>query len=160
MSISPFATIVCMIPAGKFTIQEAVCEMWTRRKGVAFMRSRTAVSCPLIKNGSGGPPMFSGWTSSQTSKTTPNKRLCRVQNYKAALFDLKVFSEDNGKRYILRSYRFNLIQARFNSPCITCANLDCCSFRGARLLLLTFCKHRSPHNGNWRLRPSYRPPDH
>ena len=28
-----FATIMCMIPAGKLTTQEAICEMWARRKG-------------------------------------------------------------------------------------------------------------------------------
>lgn len=29
-----FATIVCMIPAGKLTTQEAIYEMWAKRKGV------------------------------------------------------------------------------------------------------------------------------
>lgn len=28
-----FATIICMIPAGRLTTQEAICEMWARRKG-------------------------------------------------------------------------------------------------------------------------------
>ena len=28
-----FATIMCMIPPGKLTTQEAICEMWARRKG-------------------------------------------------------------------------------------------------------------------------------
>ena len=28
-----FATIVCMIPAGKLTTLDAICEMWARRKG-------------------------------------------------------------------------------------------------------------------------------
>ena len=31
-----FATIMCMIPAGKLTTQEAICEMWARRKGADF----------------------------------------------------------------------------------------------------------------------------
>ena len=31
-----FATIMCMIPAGKLTTQEAICDMWARRKGADF----------------------------------------------------------------------------------------------------------------------------
>ena len=31
-----FATIMCMIPAGKLITQEAICEMWARRKGANF----------------------------------------------------------------------------------------------------------------------------
>jgi len=31
-----FATIMCMIPAGKLITQEAICEMWARRKGADF----------------------------------------------------------------------------------------------------------------------------
>lgn len=39
---------------------------------------------------------------------------------------VKVFSEVDGRRYILRSYRFNLIPDRFDSPFCSWANLDCC----------------------------------
>lgn len=39
---------------------------------------------------------------------------------------VKVFSEFQGKRHILRSYRFNHISDRFNSPFCSWANLDCC----------------------------------
>lgn len=39
---------------------------------------------------------------------------------------VKVFSEYEGKRHILRSYRFNQIPDRFNSPFCSWANLDCC----------------------------------
>ena len=28
-----FATIMCMIPAGKLTTQEAICGMWAKRRG-------------------------------------------------------------------------------------------------------------------------------
>ena len=31
-----FATIMCMIPPGKITTQEAICEMWARRKEADF----------------------------------------------------------------------------------------------------------------------------
>lgn len=31
-----FATIVCMIPPGKLTTSEAICEMWAKRKSVDF----------------------------------------------------------------------------------------------------------------------------
>jgi len=31
-----FATIMCMIPAGKLTTQEAICEMWAKRKGLDY----------------------------------------------------------------------------------------------------------------------------
>ena len=39
---------------------------------------------------------------------------------------VKVFSEFQGKRYTLHSYRFNLIPDRFDSPFCSWANLDCC----------------------------------
>jgi len=39
---------------------------------------------------------------------------------------VKVFTEDQGKRYILRSYRFNRISDCFASPYLSWANLDCC----------------------------------
>lgn len=31
-----FATIMCMIPAGKLTTREAICEMWAKRKGADY----------------------------------------------------------------------------------------------------------------------------
>ncbi len=39
---------------------------------------------------------------------------------------VKVFSEFQGKRHILRSYRFKQIPDRFNSPFCSWDNLDCC----------------------------------
>ena len=39
---------------------------------------------------------------------------------------VKVFSEYQGKRHSLRSYRFNNIPDRFESPFCSWANLDCC----------------------------------
>ena len=39
---------------------------------------------------------------------------------------VKVFSEFQGKRYTLHSYRFDLIPDRFDSPFCSWANLDCC----------------------------------
>ena len=39
---------------------------------------------------------------------------------------VKVFSEFQGKRHILRSYRFNHISDSFDSPFCSWANLDCC----------------------------------
>ncbi len=39
---------------------------------------------------------------------------------------VKVFSEFQGKRYVIHSYRFNLISDRFDSPFCSWANLDCC----------------------------------
>ena len=31
-----FATIICMIPAGKLTSHDAICKMWAKRKGAAY----------------------------------------------------------------------------------------------------------------------------
>ena len=31
-----FATIICMIPVGKLTTEDAICEMWARRKGADY----------------------------------------------------------------------------------------------------------------------------
>lgn len=39
---------------------------------------------------------------------------------------VKVFTESDGKIYTLRSYRFNRISDRFDSPYLSWANLDCC----------------------------------
>jgi len=39
---------------------------------------------------------------------------------------VKVFSEFQGKRYVMHSYRFNLIPDRFDSPFISWDNLDRC----------------------------------
>ena len=68
-----FATIMCMIPPGKIATQEASARCGPDGKGPTSARSRAAVSSPLIKNCSGCPPMFSGWTLSQTSKSTASR---------------------------------------------------------------------------------------
>ena len=39
---------------------------------------------------------------------------------------VKVLLEDGAKRYIHRIYRFNRIEAQFDSPYLSWANLDCC----------------------------------
>ena len=39
---------------------------------------------------------------------------------------VKVFTEYGGKAHIIRSYRFNRISDRFESPYLSWANLDCC----------------------------------
>ena len=133
-----FATIMCMIPAGKLTTQEAICEMWAGRKGadrceiendgitpfdkklfwkpadiqrVDFItdlksfRKNTGNLDDLIPywrmiSLKGTLIDFGRYFDKETQKTLlereghmieqpdPNKRLYRVQNYKAALFDL------------------------------------------------------------------------
>ena len=131
-----FATIMCMIPAGKLTTQEAICGMWAKRKG--------ADCCEIERNGImpfdkrmfwkptdvqrvdfitdlkayGKTDMenlipywrivtlrgtlidFGRYLKKETQKDIlereghvivqpdPKKRLYRVENYKAALFDL------------------------------------------------------------------------
>lgn len=47
------------------------------------------------------------------------------ENYKKRS-QVKVLSWYNSKPYTLRSYRFNLISDRFDSPFLSWANLDCC----------------------------------
>ena len=44
-----FATIMCMIPAGKLTTQEAICEMWARRKGADFCEIEDGGIMPFDK---------------------------------------------------------------------------------------------------------------
>ncbi len=65
-----FATIMCMIPAGKLITQEAICEMWARRKGANFCEIKGDGIMPFDKKLFWNPPMFSGWILSQNSKTT------------------------------------------------------------------------------------------
>ena len=44
-----FATIMCMIPPGKLTTQEAICEMWARRKGADFCEIKSGGIMPFDK---------------------------------------------------------------------------------------------------------------
>ena len=44
-----FATIVAMIPAGKLTTQEAICEMWAKRKGGEFCELERYSILPIDK---------------------------------------------------------------------------------------------------------------
>ena len=53
------ATIMCMIPAGKLTTQEAICEMWAKRRGRIPVRLKMAALCPLTSRCFGRPPIFS-----------------------------------------------------------------------------------------------------
>ena len=45
-----FATIMSMIPAGKLTTQEAVCEMWAKRKGANYCEIETGGILPFGKD--------------------------------------------------------------------------------------------------------------
>lgn len=131
-----FATIMCMIPAGKLTTLDAICEMWARRKGADRCEIENGGIMPFDKRmfwtptdvqrvdfitelkdygkvdvGSLIPYWrlislrgmlidYGRYFDKETQKTLlereghmieqpdPNKRLYRVQNYKAALFDL------------------------------------------------------------------------
>lgn len=130
-----FATIVCMIPAGKLTTQEAIYEMWAKRKGVDRCELQEHGLLPVDKrvlwtpadvqrvdfitdlksyrydkeslipywriiSPNGTLVDFGRYCDKETQKTmleqeghvidqpNPNRRLYRVQNYKAALFDL------------------------------------------------------------------------
>ena len=131
-----FATIMCMIPPGKLTTQEAICEMWARRKGADFCEIKSGGIMPFDKKlfwtpadvqrvdfitdlKEYGEPdegsLIPYWRiislrgmlidcgryfDKETQKEllereghvieqpNPNRRLYRVQNYKAALFDL------------------------------------------------------------------------
>ena len=131
-----FATIMCMIPPGKLTTQEAICEMWARRKGADFCEIKSGGIMPFDKKlfwtpadvqrvdfitdlKEYGKPdegiLIPYWRmislrgmlidcgryfDKETQKEllereghvieqpSPNKRLYRVKNYKAALFDL------------------------------------------------------------------------
>ena len=131
-----FATIMCMIPPGKLTTQEAICEMWARRKGADFCEIKSGGIMPFDKKLFWTPAdvqrvdfitdlkeygrpdegiLIPYWRmiplrgmlidcgryfDKETQKEllereghvieqpNPNRRLYRVQNYKAALFDL------------------------------------------------------------------------
>ena len=130
-----FATIICMIPAGKLTAQEAVYEMWAKRKGGDRCELQVYSILPIDKRGLWEPADvqridfiteinpyqydketlipywriispngtlvdFGRYCDKETQKVmleqeghvieqpNPNRRLYRVQNYKAALFDL------------------------------------------------------------------------
>ena len=131
-----FATIMCMIPAGTLTTQEAVCKMWAKRKDADYCKIESSGIMPFDKRMFWRPidvqrvdfiteikdygkadtnSLIPYWRiislrgmlidygryfDKETQKTLlereghvieqpdPNKRLYRVQNYKAALFDL------------------------------------------------------------------------
>ena len=131
-----FATIVAMIPAGKLTTLEAICEMWAKRKGGEFCELERYSILPIDKkvlwtptdvqrvdfitdlksydsdntetlipywrliDPNGTLVDFGRICDKETQKTmlereghvivqpNPNRRLYRVQDYKAALFDL------------------------------------------------------------------------
>ena len=131
-----FATIMCMIPAGKLTTEEAICEMWASRKGADTCEIRGGGIMPFDKKlfwrpadvqrvdfitdlkEYGKPDKdilipywriislrgmlidYGRYFDKEAQKELlereghvieqpdPNKRLYRVQNYKAALFDL------------------------------------------------------------------------
>ena len=131
-----FATIVAMIPAGKLTTQEAIYEMWAKRKGgdscelegysllpidksvlwtptnvqrVDFVTDLKSYGNDNVENlipywriisPNGTLVDFGRICDKETQKTmlereghvivqpNPNRRLYRVQDYKAALFDL------------------------------------------------------------------------
>ena len=131
-----FATIVAMIPAGKLTTQEAICEMWAKRKGGEFCELERYSILPIDKkvlwtptdvqrvdfitdlksydsdntetlipywrliDPNGTLVDFGRICDKETQKTmlereghviiqpNPQRRVYRVQDYKAALFDL------------------------------------------------------------------------
>ena len=133
-----FATIMCMIPAGKLTTQEAICEMWARRKGADTCEIKDGGIMPFDKqmfwtpadvqrvdfitdlksynkNKSNLDDLIPYWRmispkgtlidfgcyfDKETQKElleqeghvivqpNPSRRVYRVENYKAALFDL------------------------------------------------------------------------
>ena len=131
-----FATIMCMIPARKLTTQEAICEMWARRKGADFCEIKSEGIMPFDKKWFWTPAdvqrvdfitelkdyrepdeenLIPYWRMISLrgmlidygcyfdkeaqkelleqeghviEQPNPNRRLYRVQNYKAALFDL------------------------------------------------------------------------
>lgn len=133
-----FATIMCMIPAGKLTTQEAICEMWAKRKGADTCEIKDGGIMPFDKQMFWTPADiqrvdfitdlksynksksnlddlipywrmislkgtlidFGRYFDKETQKElleqeghvivqpNPNRRIYRVENYKAALFDL------------------------------------------------------------------------
>ena len=44
-----FATIMCMIPAGKLTTHEAICKMWAKRKGADYCEIESGGIMPFDK---------------------------------------------------------------------------------------------------------------
>jgi len=44
-----FATIICMIPTGKLTTLDAICEMWARRKGADYCEIENGGIMPFDK---------------------------------------------------------------------------------------------------------------
>lgn len=130
-----FATIICMIPAGKLTTEDAICDVWARRKGADYCEIEGGIM-PFDKRMFWRPTDvqrvdfitelkdygkadtnslipywrmislrgmlidYGRYFDKETQKMLlereghvieqpdPNKRLYRVQNYKAALFDL------------------------------------------------------------------------
>lgn len=130
-----FATIMCMIPAGKLTTQEAIYEMWAKRKGADRCELQEHSILPIDKrvlwepadvqrvdfitelnsyrydketlipywriiSPNGTLVDFGRYCDKETQKMmleqeghvieqpNPNRRLYRVRDYKAALFDL------------------------------------------------------------------------
>ena len=133
-----FASIMCMISAGILTTQEAICEMWARRKGADTCEIKDGGIMPFDKQMFWTPADiqrvdfitdlksynnsksilvdlipywrmislkgtlidFGRYFDKETLKElleqeghvivqpTPNRRIYRVENYKAALFDL------------------------------------------------------------------------
>lgn len=135
MDSQMFATIMCMIPAGRLTTQEAICKMWAKRKNrdycevqggiLPFDKSvfwyptdvqrvdfisdlqsygkvdeENRIPYWRIVSSSGTLVDFGRYYDKEMQKKllereghvitqpNPNRRLYRVQNYKAALFDL------------------------------------------------------------------------
>ena len=133
-----FSTIMCMIPAGKLTTQEAICDMWARRKGADTCEIKDGGIMPFDKQMFWTPADiqrvdfitdlksynksksnlddlipywrmislkgtlidFGRYFDKETQKElleqeghvivqpNQNRRIYRVENYKAALFDL------------------------------------------------------------------------
>jgi len=131
-----FATIICMIPAGKLTTSDAICEMWAKRKGADYCEIEGGGIMPFDKRILWTPADvqrvdfitelkdygkadtdslipywrlislrgmlidYGNYFDKEAQKTLlereghvieqpdSNKRLYRVRNYKAALFDL------------------------------------------------------------------------
>ena len=44
-----FATIICMIPAGKLTTEDAICGMWAKRKGADYCEIESSGIMPFDK---------------------------------------------------------------------------------------------------------------
>lgn len=132
-----FSTIVCLIPAGKLSTIEAICEMWAKRKGADWCELGSCSLLPIFRTVLWSPAdvqridfiddlsslaadddnrvpywrivsqrgylidLGNGRYSSKESQKSrlereghavvrpnPEKRMYRVPNYKASLFDL------------------------------------------------------------------------